>query len=86
MGLDTVELVISFEQEFGLSIPDEPAEMLVTVRDVRDFILSEYARRGIKADPDNIFERIRDRTIEIANVRRERITLDTKFVEDLGLD
>lgn len=30
-SLDTVELVMAFEEEFGLEIPDEEAEKLLTV-------------------------------------------------------
>ncbi|HEX7090241.1 MAG TPA: acyl carrier protein [Longimicrobiales bacterium] len=32
-SLDTVELVMAFEEEFGLEIPDEEAEQLQTVAD-----------------------------------------------------
>ena len=41
MGLDTVELVMAFEERFGIEIPDDAAENIVTVRDAIDFI---YAR------------------------------------------
>ena len=32
-SLDTVELIMEFEKEFNLSIPDEAAEKIVTVGD-----------------------------------------------------
>ena len=32
-SLDTVELVMAFEEEFGIDIPDEDAEQLKTVGD-----------------------------------------------------
>jgi acyl carrier protein len=32
-SLDTVELVMAFEEEFGIDIPDEDAETLMTVGD-----------------------------------------------------
>tara|TARA_R100000687_G_C6425303_1_gene153056 strand:- start:86 stop:328 length:243 start_codon:yes stop_codon:yes gene_type:complete len=32
-SLDTVELVMSFEEEFGVEIPDEDAETITTVSD-----------------------------------------------------
>jgi len=32
-SLDTVELVMAFEEEFGLDIPDEEAEKILTVGD-----------------------------------------------------
>lgn len=32
-SLDTVELVMAFEEEFGIDIPDEDAEKMMTVKD-----------------------------------------------------
>jgi len=32
-SLDTVELVMALEEEFGIEIPDEEAEKIVTVKD-----------------------------------------------------
>ncbi|CAN5182303.1 acyl carrier protein [soil metagenome] len=37
-SLDTVELVMAFEEEFGMEIPDEEAEKLQTVGDAVDYI------------------------------------------------
>ena len=37
-SLDTVELVMAFEEEFGAEIPDEQAEKLLTVGDVVNYI------------------------------------------------
>ena len=37
-SLDTVELVMAFEEEFGIEIPDEDAEKIRTVQDAIDYI------------------------------------------------
>lgn len=37
-SLDTVELVMAFEEEFGVEVPDEDAEKLQTVGDVIKYI------------------------------------------------
>jgi acyl carrier protein len=37
-SLDTVELVMAFEEEFGVEIPDDAAEKIMTVKDAIDFI------------------------------------------------
>lgn len=37
-SLDTVELVMAFEEEFGVDVPDEEAEKLVSVGDVIAFV------------------------------------------------
>ena len=37
-SLDTVELVMAFEEEFGIEVPDEEAEKLMTVGNVVQYI------------------------------------------------
>ena len=37
-SLDTVELIMEFEKEFNISIPDEDAENIATVADAIDYI------------------------------------------------
>ena len=37
-SLDTVELVMAFEEEFGIQIPDEAAEKIQTVQDAISYI------------------------------------------------
>jgi acyl carrier protein len=39
-SLDIVELVMAFEEEFGIEIPDEDAEKIGNVRDAIDYIQS----------------------------------------------
>ena len=40
-SLDTVELVMALEEEFGTEIADEDAEKLTTVQKTVDFIISK---------------------------------------------
>jgi len=42
-SLDTVELVMAFEEEFGIEIPDEDAEQITTVGDAIRYIESQNA-------------------------------------------
>ncbi len=42
-SLDTVELIMSLEEEFGLEIPDEDAEKMKTVQDVVAYIKEHAA-------------------------------------------
>ena len=39
-SLDTVELVMAFEEEFEIEIPDEEAEAIATVKNAVDYINS----------------------------------------------
>ena len=42
-SLDTVELVMAFEEEFGIDIPDEDAEKMATVNDALKY-LDEHSK------------------------------------------
>jgi acyl carrier protein len=37
-SLDTVELVMAFEEEFNIEIPDDAAEKILTVKNAIEFI------------------------------------------------
>jgi acyl carrier protein len=40
-SLDTVELVMAFEEEFGIEIPDEDAEKIQNVQNAIDYIAAK---------------------------------------------
>ena len=40
-SLDTVELVMAFEEQFGIEIPDDAAETILTVQNAVDFIANK---------------------------------------------
>jgi acyl carrier protein len=42
-SLDTVELVMAFEEAFGVEIPDDAAEKITTVKDAIDYIEKQKA-------------------------------------------
>ncbi len=44
-SLDTVELIMAFEEEFGIEIPDEDAEKLTTVGKAVDYLNSKLAEK-----------------------------------------
>ncbi len=44
-SLDTVELIMEFEKEFDISIPDEKAENIQTVGDAIEYIKAETAEK-----------------------------------------
>jgi len=51
-SLDTVELVMEFEDEFDMSIPDEEAEKIQTIGQAIDYI-EQYLAKGTTDDGDN---------------------------------
>jgi acyl carrier protein len=42
-SLDTVELVMAFEESFNIEIPDEDAEKIVKVKDAVEYIKNKQA-------------------------------------------
>ena len=44
-SLDTVELVMALEEEFGLEIPDEDAEKITRVKEAVDYIEKHGAKK-----------------------------------------
>lgn len=49
-SLDTVELIMDFEKEFGIQIPDDQEESIQTVQDAIDYIEKAKAEEAKKAD------------------------------------
>ena len=45
-SLDTVELVMALEEEFGIEIPDEEAEKMVTVGDAMKYIEEKSGQKA----------------------------------------
>ena len=45
-SLDTVELIMQFEEEFNIEIPDEDAETITTVGKAIDYIESKLTEAG----------------------------------------
>jgi len=91
MGLEDVELMMDVEDAFGIALPDEPMQRMVTVGDLYDLVLplvretGPEALRG-RADLEaHLWLRVRELAAAHAyKVRPEEITRDTRFVEDLG--
>lgn len=42
-SLDTVELIMAFEEEFDVEIPDEEAEKIITVKDAISYVKLQQA-------------------------------------------
>jgi len=87
MGLDTVELVLSVEQRFAISISDQDAEKVETVGDLVGCVRDKLLAQG-RSTPDEqmIFEVIKQILITENGIDERKINLTATFIDDLRLD
>lgn len=81
MGLDTVELIMSVEDAFGISITDQQASRCETIRQLRDVVYDSLTEG--EADRAVILHKIYAIISEQMNINDESLTPDTNFVRDL---
>jgi hypothetical protein len=78
MGLDAVELVMAYEEAFGIEIPDREASEMRTPRDVIEFV---QARLPVLATADCMRQRafylLRRKAVEVLGVKRKDFQPDT---------
>lgn len=82
MGLDGVELVMEFEDEFGIQIPDDAAEKMPTVGDVTEFVYAELRRTLPQAKScltSRSFYKLRQGLVKLLSVPRRDITPKTEL-------
>ncbi len=86
MGLDSVELVMEFEAEFEIDIPDEVAATMVSIGTVTDWVHRHLATLGRARPRLEVLERVCVITCAQCGVARAVLTEATEFVRDLGID
>ena len=86
MGLDTVELVIAIEDEFGIQIPDAVAANMFTPNDVADFVIGlvEQGDEPAKWTRAGALARILEITAKILGVPRTDVLPHSRFIDDLN--
>ena len=80
MGLDSVELVMAYEEAFGVRFADEDVGRMRTPRDVIDYVASRVPGRS----RDEIAQIVR--TITLDQLGAIDYDEDARFVEDFGVD
>lgn len=87
MGLDTVELVLAFEEEFAVRIDDKDAVELTTPGLVADYIFSRLDRAGIAPCSSQArFHRLRRALADNFAIDRKAIRVETPLADLLGRD
>ena len=85
MGLETVELLMSIEEEFGIHIDDDVATSMTTPEEVANYVYSRV--RKSEKDPclsQKGFYKLRKIISETFNINRNKIKPDTELRELLG--
>ncbi len=89
MGLDSVELVLATEEEFGISIDDADAARLTTPGELADYValrLGTPAGQQYPWSRDYLLRRIITLTSRQLGIPIAKIHPDSRFVQDLGMD
>jgi hypothetical protein len=85
MGLDTVEIVLWAEEKFGVEMPDEEVTNICTVGEFANYIASKVNNeKGTNISFEEVMPDLLDVLEADYSVLRHKITLDSRFVQDLG--
>lgn len=80
MGLDSVELLMAFEEEFGIEIPDVVAERMINAGDVYNYVRTRLANKtGSECLSQKVFYKLRRALIANYRVDRHLISPDTNL-------
>jgi acyl carrier protein len=85
MDLETVELIMAVEEEFIIEIPDDRAERIVSIGELRNVVMAELQRFDRGREAGAVLDRIAEIAANFAHVDRGSVGPDTTLVEDLGL-
>jgi heterodisulfide reductase subunit C len=84
MGLDSIALVVTVENTFGIKIPDEVCENIATVGQMVDAVYERIQRKpNQKCLSQIVFYTLRNALIQFGN-DRSTITLETKMCDLLS--
>jgi acyl carrier protein len=81
MGLETIELVMEIEDEFGIQIPDEEAERLQTVGQLEQYVVSKTS-----SDPRETQQKVRKFIVDVSGCDPREIHDEAHLIYDLGMD
>lgn len=84
--MDTVEIVMTFEEKFEIKIPDAVAEKLITPRLCSDLIEATLISEGRPRPRTEIDEAVRAIIFGILGVTEPVYHPDAEFIRDLGAD
>jgi len=89
MGLDSVALLMDVEAEFGIEIPDQDAEKIITVGQLHDCVMDKLKHGDSPwsdRHPDAVWQRLRGMIAEFTAIEMDQVVRSARFVDDLRMD
>ena len=86
MGLDLVELVMRFEEEFETEIPDQVASTLLTPKDVIDYLIAKPEIRNKGMTPQSITQKVWLIIEDEIGIDVSEYNENSRFIEDMHID
>lgn len=86
MGLDSIQLILAVEEEFGIRVQDEEASKMITVGDLFAHILSQCESEGKALDRAIAWTRYVSVVVEELGVPESLVIPEAEFVGDLRMD
>lgn len=78
MGLDSVEILMKVEDTFGIKIPDQEAEKILTVGDFHNSVWRHLSEKhSDKCKSQNLFYKLRKSFADISGFSPQNLKLDT---------
>jgi len=85
MGLDTVEIVLWAEETFGVEMPDEEVGTIYTVGEFANYIANKVnSTKGFNITYQDVMPHLLDILESDFNVPRNKVTIESQLVKDLG--
>ena len=80
MGLDSIEILMTVEKTFGISIPDKEAEKIITVGDFHNVVWRRLeGKHNDKCKSQTLFYKLRQSFFDTFNLSKTDINLDTSL-------
>ena len=87
MGMDSVELVLAIEEDFGVLIPDEEAEQMLTVGDVYDWLKVKLSSAdAVDCLTQQVFYKLRRALVQNYSLDKAAIRPDTRLTDLLPIE
>ncbi len=85
MGMESVELVLAYEEEFDIRIPEKDAEQMLTPRLTVAGIEKLLRIENQPIERERIEESVKRITIDILDLDERIYHLDASYVKDFGI-